>query len=508
MEGWKVFFRDLQGSDVCSFRDTVRVNFDKYKVYPDSIHELDNSLFFLAIDKETKVLIVTGEAGDRFNGEKENFDGIKIKICPMDNENCNILRHLFDFTNPSYNKNCKISVGFGDRLGIASPGHIRLIKKFPVFPVLAQQSVRELNLTSRSFVDVVAAASWAVFQEGYTKGFGADGDHLKSHDEVKSALESGCTMITLDCSEYIRNDLQNMPESVIREQYALIDRDEKKRLETEYLGQTFSLRSGTKITFPEDDFYTIVLTYYKAIQFMEDIYIHIIAKTSTKIDFEISIDETLLPTSPAAHFFVAMELKKHKVNFMSMAPHFCGEFQKGIDYRGNLPQFESEYILHEEIAQEFGYKLSIHSGSDKLSVFPCIGRYSASYHLKTAGTNWLEAVRLIAEKKPNLYRRMHKFALEHFYEATKYYHVTTDLSKIPDTDKLDDSQLPSLMNLDDTRQMIHITYGLILQAKNPDGSSLFYAEFYKTLFDFESYYYELLEKHLGRHLKYLGIIPQ
>src|SRR5699024_7212699 len=130
-----------------------------------------------------------------------------------------------------------------------------------------------------------------------------------------------------------------------------------------------------------------------------------------KFNFEISIDETETVTSPQAHFFVANELKSNKVNVFSMAPRFCGEFQKGIDYVGDLHQFENELMEHANIASFFGYKLSIHSGSDKFSVFPIIARHTEGVlHVKTAGTNWLEAIRVIAQQNPDLYRRLHRFA--------------------------------------------------------------------------------------------------
>jgi hypothetical protein len=512
VKGWKKFCKNhiSQGLNTDFLRDIARNNFNEYKVYPDSIQSLHDSFLFLAREDDSKVLIVYGMAGERypFSGSKYTIDDLEVKVCPMSNENCDIIRELFPFTNPSPNKDCKISVGFGDRLGVASPGHIRLIKDLPVYPVLAQQSIRELNLTGRKFSDVIADAAWAVYQEGYTKSYGADGDHLKSREEVTLALASGCTMITLDCSEYISNEVEEMSESEIRDKYRQLDSKETERLESAYLYRSFSLHGGNIIAFSAKAFYKIVLVYYKAIKFSEDVYKNIIAVNSEKVDFEVSIDETLMPTSHEALYFVASELKNSGVKLNSMAPRFFGEFQKGIDYKGDLVQFEKEYVVHEDIACEFGFKLSIHSGSDKFSVFPFIGKYSGHYHLKTAGTNWLEAVRLIAEKNPDLYRRMHKFALAHFYEATKYYHVTTDLSKVPDIDKINDTELPSLLNLDDTRQLLHITYGLILQAKNPDGSSKFHSELYQTLFTYEKDYYKLLEKHLGKHLYYLGLLSK
>jgi hypothetical protein len=161
--------------------------------------------------------------------------------------------------------------------------------------------------------------------------------------------------------------------------------------------------------------------------------------------------------------------------------------------------------LHAAIADHFGYKLSIHSGSDKFSVFPIIGKYTKGrFHVKTAGTNWLEAVRTVAKVNPGLYRRMHQYALEHFEEAKAYYHVTTDLSQIKPLSEVDDASLPEYMNEDNARQLIHITYGLLLQAKDAEGNSLFKDEFYKTLIDQEEAYEQSLASHIGRHLDLLG----
>ena len=160
--------------------------------------------------------------------------------------------------------------------------------------------------------------------------------------------------------------------------------------------------------------------------------------------------------------------------------------------------------VHAEIARHFGHKLSIHSGSDKFSVFPIIGRETRGvFHVKTAGTNWLEAVKVIAMVDPALYRELHKFALESFTEASTYYHVTTNLSNIPDVDTLSDEELPELFKQNDARQLIHITYGLILTAKNPDGTSRFKDKMYKIWKEKESVYNEALFSHIGHHMELL-----
>jgi len=397
------------------------------------------------------MLRVNGTDKSFFDGAIISSTGGSYKLCPLTTENCKIIREIFEFTRPKSHKGHAVTIGLGDRLCIASPGHIRLIRDLDVFPVLAQQSMRELNLTGRTYDDVLAAAAWAVFREGYKKGYGADGDHLKNHDEVKYALDSGCTMITLDCSEHIPNGLEAV------------------------------------------------------INFTADIYnTHIKGKN---IDFELSIDETQTVTTPEDHRFVAGALKKSNIEIVSLAPRFCGEFQKGIDYIGDIEQFEQEFSVHASIAAEYGYKISVHSGSDKFSIFPIVHKLTnGKYHLKTAGTNWLEAVRVIAAYNPRLYREMHAFALANLPEARNYYHITCDLSKIDPLENTPDSKLPGYLNKDDSRQVLHITYGLILQAKNNDGTLRFYDRIYQTLREHEPEYITALEKHIGKHLIKLGII--
>jgi hypothetical protein len=189
-----------------------------------------------------------------------------------------------------------------------------------------------------------------------------------------------------------------------------------------------------------------------------------------------------------------------------MAPRFCGEFQKGVDYIGDLAQFEKEIKVHAAIARHFKYKLSIHSGSDKFTVFPSIGKATKNvFHVKTAGTSWLEAMRVVALGDPALYREIHKYGLEAFDEARKYYHVTTDLGKIPDVDKLSDRELPELFNQNDSRQLIHITYGLILNKKNADGSYAFKDRLFKFWKDHEEDYAGALAAHIGKHFTLLGV---
>jgi tagaturonate epimerase len=489
---------------VCSIPDEIKL----YNVYPDSIYHYGGTYFFLASIGNIKKLVVYNGGGQfyGFKGTEVSHGNKSAVICDLNNDNCKLIRKIFTFTNPTPHRGVDITLGLGDRLGLASAGHIRLLKGKAVFPVLAQQSIRELNLTGRTYEDVLAAASWAVFQEGYTSGFGADGDHLKNPDEVKMAIDIGFTMITLDCSEHIDNTIASLSKQEIDSRYLQIAEETRHLLESKYLNKEFKLKSGHAIKFSYDEFEKYVLIYLKAIEYTIKIYDQYIKNCGRDIDFEMSIDETLTSTSPEAHYFVASELLAGGVEITSLAPRFCGEFQKGIDYIGDISEFKKEFNIHAEIAKTLGYKISIHSGSDKFSVFPIIGEMTeGKYHLKTAGTNWLEAVRIIAAKNPALYRKLHRFALEKLDEAKKYYHIGANAANIPNIEKLEDCELPGLMDLNDSRQVLHITYGLILLAKNPDGTFIFKDEIYSVLNEYEEDYYTVLYKHIGRHLHELGV---
>ncbi len=466
-------------------------DFEGCGAYPKSFHKQGGSFCFAADFGDRDVLIAS--VGFPFTGEQFTAAGEEWVLAEQTHENAVALRQVFPFTAPIPVLRKDRTVGVGDRLGIATPGHIRVFEEYDAFPVFAQQSIRELNLTHRSFDDVLDCVSFAVFRENYTKGFGADGDHVKTPDEVEYAIRSGYTMITLDCSEHIHNEYQNMPLDEVRAVYI-----PNPQLEATYLNRTFSV-GNSLIAFGEEAFQRMTLIYDEAIDFAVSIYHRYFAGSDRQIDFEISIDETATPTTPAQHFYVASELIARGVRPATVAPRFTGEFQKGIDYIGNLADFDADMKIHAAIAKHFDYKISVHSGSDKFSVFSSVGKYTEGrFHLKTAGTNWLEAMKIVAAHRPSLYRDIHQYALESaFAEARKYYHVTTNLDNIPALSSLSDEQLPTLFENNDARQLIHITYGLILT--NPR----FREPLFETWRTCREEYAEALLQHIGRHLELL-----
>jgi len=472
------------------------------KPYPRSFTVHENVRLLMIKDGHVKKIVAIGSGPlyDELNGEET--DG--CKLCGLTHENRLVLNRYFPYTAPRAFGTQVATIGLGDRLGIASPGHIRTVRDRDIKPILAQQSIRELNLTGRDYKQVLDAACFAVFQEGYKGGFGADGDHLKVESDIQMSLDLGFTMLTLDCSEKIDNTIEGLSVAEIEAKYGALPAETREHYERRYLEQSFRAGEFT-IRFDKLDVMKNALIYGEAIRFMIYIYDKYIRNAGREIDFEISIDETLTPTAPASHYLVANELYASGLNIYSMAPRFCGEFQKGIDYIGDIAQFERELQVHAAIADHFGYKLSIHSGSDKFSVFPLIAKYTKGrFHLKTAGTNWLEAMRVVAGTNPALYRRMHAYALEHFHEALAYYHVKADIRKVKPLDQVADADLPSYMDDDDARQLIHITYGILLQAKDGEGRSLFKDEFFRTLSEQEEAYENALRRHIGKHLDLLG----
>ena len=489
---------------------------DLEKIYPKSFTSRDGLKYGLIRTEEGKKFAVLGEKtpvlADPFQG-KSYHQASTLKICDLSHENTRCLMERFPFTKPVSLREYPVTIGTGDRVGVATPGHIRAVRKFEVRPVLAQQSVRENTQTGRSFREVVGDAAWAVFQEGYRDGYGADGDHLKSLDEINKALDAGVSMITLDLSEKLNPEAFHYPKEQVDAQFKReIDRGDAEVLLHLFLAKEFRFKGphgAFTIQFDEESAKRNILLFHKAIEFSEEVYQFVFSRFGNRraVDFEISVDETPFPTTPENHLFFIIALSHRGVKIDALAPRFIGEFQKAIDYRGPLEDFRRQFYHHVLIAQDYGnYKISIHSGSDKFSVFPHIGELAeGGLHLKTAGTSWLEAVRLLASISPSLYREMHRWALSKFGEASKLYHVSTDLNRIPKLEELRDPELPTLLDLEDSRQLLHITYGYLLNAKDGRGRYLFKHKLYQILSQYEENYWSFLEQHIGKHLDALGV---
>jgi tagaturonate epimerase len=406
----------------------------------------------------------------------------------------------------------KKSFGFGDRLGLATPGHVAAVAKTDFAPIFAQQSVREMERTQRTPVDVMQAAQQHLARLGWTQPWGADADHHKTPEDVKRSAAAGFTFFTIDPSAFVVNDADRMDEGqlsiAVQQQYNEGVWD-VAGWNQDYLSKTFDV-GNMSLRFTREQLLRAAVKYARAI--------HHTAQVATAIkeacpgrafEIEVSVDETDSVTSPLDHLFVGLELKRRKVpNVVSVAPRFIGEFEKGIDYRGDLKTFEKQLTEHVAVAQFCGpYKISVHSGSDKFSIYPTVGRVCGDLlHLKTAGTSYLEALRVVARKKPELFAQICAFARGRFDADRKSYHISTTQVEIDALRPFSRGALDEVLYLDERvgRQLLHVTFGSTLTLGIDSKGRKFRACILEVLEDNPDLHLELLEAHFDKHLSGLS----
>jgi len=470
--------------------------------YPRSFFKANGTLFFIAaVDGTKKLFMVSGDklpAG--FTGARYSMAGLNVMEADRSYENYLAAREQLPFLAPVSLRGERTTIGCGDRLGLAGPGHIRAARAYDISPVLAQQSIRELKLTGRSYPEVVKDAAFAVLEEGFDRGYGADGDHLKTLADINVAVDAGMPMITLDLTEVMNPAPGDWTDQAVEDAFVKLPETVRARVLADYAGKTFNL-GGDTLTISVVEAKRCGLMYWKALEFTGEVDGLLRSRRGDAYDLEISIDETTTPTIPSHHLFIAAELRRRGVTVNSLAPRFIGEFQKGIDYIGEVAEFERQFIVHCEIAKAYGgYKISIHSGSDKFSVYPIIGRHTGlRVHVKTAGTSWLEALRATSKFDAGLFRTMLEKAYQYYPEALKLYHITPDLSRIPPIAGVSDEALPGYLERPESRQLLHISYGGLLT--DPELRPRF--------FDFlaarEEAHLGCLQDHFRKHIELLGV---
>jgi len=406
----------------------------------------------------------------------------------------------------------KKSFGFGDRLGLATPGHVAAARKSNFAPIFAQQSIREMTRTERTPREVMNAAQQALTGLGYTQAWGADADHLKTPEDVRSTAEVGFCFFTIDPSEHVNNQADRMPLKELEEAVARLEADQifgEREWRDYYLNQRFEVSSGLMLRFTTETLYRAAVKYARAIAHSAGMSRHIAAANQNRqFEIEVSVDETDSPTSPVEHLFFGLELRQRNVpNVVSLAPRFIGDFEKGIDYRGDAAQFERSLRDHVAIARFCGpYKISVHSGSDKFSIYPIVGRICGDLlHVKTAGTSYLEALRVIARTSPALFAEIAEFSRGRFDMDRKSYHISTTLEQI--------KRLPIFRGQSEEgayldgvvcRQLLHVTFGSVLTVGTDARGRRFKDGILEVLEKNDDLHEELLERHFTRHLSLLN----
>jgi len=377
------------------------------------------------------------------------------------------------------------SFGFGDRLGLATPGHIASVKGTKFTPIFAQQSVRENTRTGRTPQQVMDDAKRAVDAAKWESAWGADADHLKTVDDIPPFIAAGYTFFTVDPSEHVDNGADTDSLATLKQKVASLNWDELSAL---YLNQNSEHVWGR---FEAESLMRATVKYGRAIQHAVTMFKRL-SELKETFDFEVSVDETDLPTSPLEHFYIANELTRLSVKFTLLAPRFIGRFEKGVDYLGDLKALDVELLKHAAVTTHFGtYKLSLHSDSDKFSVYPLVAKHwGERIHVKTAGTSYLEALRVLAKHEPDLFTKIYSLGRERYETDKKTYHVSAELSKLPNTD-----DLPSLLEDFHAREVLHVTFGSAL--------AQYGVKLKAALVKHDDAYFDGLKAHFDKHLRLL-----
>lgn len=294
----------------------------------------------------------------------------------------------------------KYSFGVGDRFAHQAKAQLRACMQaaaqgVDVTPVW-NKSYREHSIVGSQPPSVLAAAEAAVRELDWTKPFHVDADHIRL-DIVDPFIETS-DFYTLDVAESIGQPAD------AKDVQAFVERHPELvgRLEIPGIEKPFATTRA--------DIESIAGKYLKAVQDAGRLHRHIASvKGEGQFITEVSMDETDSPQTPPELLVILAAIADEKIPAQTIAPKFTGRFNKGVDYVGDIVQFEKEF--NEDLAViayavsrynlPENLKLSVHSGSDKFSIYEpirkALARTGAGIHVKTAGTNWLEEVIGLAE---------------------------------------------------------------------------------------------------------------
>jgi len=379
----------------------------------------------------------------------------------------------------------KYSFGIGDRFALQGKAQLQAILKaeqqgVEITPVW-NKSHREHTIIGTKPSDVRAEADAAVKELGFKGDYFVDADHINLSN-VDLFIDSS-DFFTLDVADYIgRPASQEDIEAFVKK----FDR---------YIGRLDVPGIDEPIEITGEDITRIASKMLLAVKEAGKIYRHI-EKVKGKGNFviEMSMDETEQPQMPIEMLLVLAAISAEEIPAQTIAPKFTGRFNKGVDYVGDVVQFEREF--NEDLAvidfavKEFGLtsnlKLSIHSGSDKFSIYEPINKalkkFDAGLHIKTAGTTWLEEITGLAAsggRGLELAKEIYAKALEQIDELCEPYKTVIDIdrSKLPSADTMQnwssDNYVKALKHEKsckdynpNLRQLLHVGYKIAAQMGN------------------------------------------
>ena len=329
----------------------------------------------------------------------------------------------------------KYSFGIGDRFGMQGEAQLRALEMaadagISMVPVW-NKSNREHQIIHSIPADTRLEADMAVKKMNWKKSYYVDADHINLKN-VDGFIDH-CDFFTIDVADYIGKGASP---------------GEIKKFAGENRGYTGGLQiPGIKESFSitEDRLMQIGSKFLLAVQEAGRIYEYIRSKKGNgNFITEVSMDEVDEAQSPVEMFFILSMLGKSGIPVQTIAPKFTGRFNKGVDYSGDLDRFATEFeqdlLVIDAAVKEFNLpsnlKLSVHSGSDKFSIYPIMGRlirkHDKGIHIKTAGTTWLEEITglaLAGGEALELAKSVYTAAWERREELCKPYATVIDINE-------------------------------------------------------------------------------
>ncbi len=329
----------------------------------------------------------------------------------------------------------KYSIGIGDRFAHQGKAQLAALTQaraagVEVIPVW-NKSFREHSLIGTSPADTRQAADAAVAATNWPAAYFLDADHigLKNVD----GFISSCDFYTIDVADNI--GLAPDPDAIARFMSAM----------QQYVGPLDIPGLDGEVMLTAEELQQIGEKYLNAVSEAGNIYRHIAEKKGAgNFVTEVSFDEANLPQSPVELFGILAALALEGVPAQTIAPKFTGRFNKGVDYVGDIAQFTREFTADlaviqfaiKEFALPTSLKLSVHSGSDKFSIYgpihQALMKFDAGLHLKTAGTSWLEEViglALAGGEGLAIVKDIYRQSLERYDELAKPYAPVIDIDK-------------------------------------------------------------------------------
>jgi tagaturonate epimerase len=333
----------------------------------------------------------------------------------------------------------KISFGMGDRFGHQGKAQLRACVQATelgaeVIPVW-NKSNREHGFMGTEPASLRAEADAAVKALGWKKNYHVDADHIRLETVDPFIVPSD--FFTIDVADSIAKPAP--ADSVKR--FAARHAELTGKISIPGLDQPIDISRA--------DVERVADKFLLAAREAGKIYRHIAgAKGAANFITEVSMDETDSPQTPHELLIILAALADEKIPLQTIAPKFTGRFNKGVDYAGDLPQFEKEFNADLAViafaVKKYGLppslKLSVHSGSDKFSIYEpmrrALKKFNAGVHIKTAGTTWLEEVIGLAEAGGDglaIAREIYAGAIGHVDEFCAPYASVIDIdqSKLP-----------------------------------------------------------------------------